>query len=69
MECPKDRKDWYQTMMIYPRGLHESLTIDVQIICDCPCEKPGHPVNILYTKAEKLELDVMIKKSILFTYN
>lgn len=43
VECPKDRKDWYQTMMIYPRGLHESLTIDVQIICDCPCEKPGHP--------------------------
>ncbi|XP_012529707.2 integrin beta-PS isoform X2 [Monomorium pharaonis] len=43
VECPKDPKDWYQTMQIKPRGLNESLTIDVEIICDCPCEKPGHP--------------------------
>lgn len=34
-------------MEIKPRGLNESLTIDLEIICDCPCEKPGHPVGIL----------------------
>ncbi|KYQ55161.1 Integrin beta-PS [Trachymyrmex zeteki] len=42
VECPKDPKDWHQTMEIKPRGLNESLTIDLEIICDCPCEKPGH---------------------------
>ncbi|KAM0732640.1 Integrin beta-PS [Formica fusca] len=43
VECPKDPKDWQQTVEIKPRGLNESLTIDIEIICDCPCEKPGHP--------------------------
>ncbi|XP_077255158.1 integrin beta-PS isoform X1 [Temnothorax americanus] len=42
VECPKNSKDWHQTMEIKPRGLNESLTIDLEIICDCPCENPGH---------------------------
>ncbi|KAL6266653.1 hypothetical protein P5V15_003493 [Pogonomyrmex californicus] len=41
-ECPKDPKDWRQTMEIKPRDLNESLIIDLEMICDCPCEKPGH---------------------------
>lgn len=50
VECPKDPKNWYQTMTIKPRGLNENLTIDLEIICDCPCEKPEHPVHITTQK-------------------
>ncbi|XP_014480334.1 PREDICTED: integrin beta-PS-like isoform X1 [Dinoponera quadriceps] len=42
-ECPTDPKDWKQTVNIKPRDLNESLTIDVEIMCDCPCEKLGNP--------------------------
>ncbi|KAH0953620.1 hypothetical protein HN011_000489 [Eciton burchellii] len=41
-ECPKDSEDWHQTIEIKPRGLNESLTIDLEIICDCPCERQGN---------------------------
>ncbi|EZA50855.1 Integrin beta-PS [Ooceraea biroi] len=43
VECPKDPKDWRQTVEIKPRGLNESLIIDLEMICDCPCERQGHP--------------------------
>ncbi|XP_017769953.1 PREDICTED: integrin beta-PS-like isoform X2 [Nicrophorus vespilloides] len=41
-QCPKDPKDWKQTLQIYPVGLNESLTIDLEMLCSCPCEHPGH---------------------------
>ncbi|XP_032670659.1 integrin beta-PS-like isoform X2 [Odontomachus brunneus] len=41
-ECPANPKDWKQTVHIKPRDLNETLTIDVEIICDCPCERPGN---------------------------
>nr|XP_012225668.1 PREDICTED: integrin beta-PS-like [Linepithema humile] len=42
IECPEDPKDWNQTVEIKPRGLNENLIIDVEIICDCSCERPEH---------------------------
>lgn len=42
-ECPSNPKDWHQTFEIYPVGINESLTVDLKMICDCPCEKPDHP--------------------------
>jgi len=49
-------------MEIKPRGLNESLTIDVEIICDCPCEKPGYSVNIHrkndFSEKSKILLDI-----------
>lgn len=42
--CPADPKDWYQTLQIYPVGLNESLIVDIEMLCSCPCERPGNPV-------------------------
>ncbi|XP_021948062.1 integrin beta-PS isoform X1 [Folsomia candida] len=42
-ECPKDPIDWRQKFTIYRVGLEESLTVDLESICDCPCETPGNP--------------------------
>lgn len=45
--CPKDPKDWKQTIKIYPVGIDESLIIDLEMLCDCPCERVGHKVIFL----------------------
>jgi len=37
-ECPPNPKDWFQTFQIYPVGIDESLTVDLQMLCSCPCE-------------------------------
>lgn len=42
LECPKDPRDWKQVIQIYPVGINESLVIDLEMLCDCPCEHPGH---------------------------
>lgn len=39
-KCPKNKADWNQTIQIYPVGLNEALVIDLEIICECQCEKP-----------------------------
>ncbi|XP_018335576.1 integrin beta-PS isoform X1 [Agrilus planipennis] len=41
-ECPKDPREWYQTLQVYPIGLNESLIIDLEMLCSCPCERPGN---------------------------
>ncbi|KAL4702519.1 hypothetical protein ACJJTC_001404 [Scirpophaga incertulas] len=41
-ECPKDRNSWKQTFQIYPVGISETLQVEVEMLCDCPCEHPGH---------------------------
>ncbi|CAL7946615.1 unnamed protein product [Xylocopa violacea] len=41
-ECSPDSSEWQKSIQIKPRGINESLTIDLNIICDCPCEQPGH---------------------------
>lgn len=41
--CSKNPKDWLETFQIYPVGINESLTIDLEMICGCPCESPAHP--------------------------
>ncbi|XP_026329225.1 integrin beta-PS [Hyposmocoma kahamanoa] len=40
-ECPKDPNQWLQSFDIAPVGVSESLTVNVDMICDCPCEHPG----------------------------
>lgn len=44
-ECPKDPSKWKQTIQVYPIGLNESLIIDLEMLCSCPCEHPGDPVS------------------------
>lgn len=38
--CPKRASEYNQTIQIYPVGLNEALLIDLEIICECDCEKP-----------------------------
>lgn len=47
VKCPKDPKEWNQTFQIYPVGLNEALTIHLEMICDCECEKPWNEVKCL----------------------
>ncbi|XP_050304275.1 integrin beta-PS isoform X1 [Anthonomus grandis grandis] len=41
LKCPKERKDRFQTIQIYPVGINESLIVDLEMLCECDCEKPG----------------------------
>ncbi|UYV76265.1 ITGB1 [Cordylochernes scorpioides] len=40
LRCPEDASKWNQTFIIYPEGLNEGLTVNLEMVCDCPCEKP-----------------------------
>lgn len=40
--CPVESKDWKQTFQIYPVGLNESMTVDLELLCDCECENENH---------------------------
>lgn len=43
--CPKDPNEWNQTFQIYPVGLNEALTVHLEMICECDCEKPWNEVK------------------------
>jgi protocadherin alpha len=38
--CPRNPNEWNQTIQIYPVGLNDALIIDLEMICECDCEKP-----------------------------
>jgi protocadherin alpha len=37
--CPADRSQWKRTFQIYPVGLTEKLTINLELNCECDCER------------------------------
>ncbi|XP_021913854.1 integrin beta-PS isoform X1 [Zootermopsis nevadensis] len=41
--CPSDPKKWKQIFKIYPVGINESLIVDLEMLCSCPCEQEGDP--------------------------
>ncbi|XP_058826948.1 integrin beta-PS isoform X2 [Topomyia yanbarensis] len=43
LKCPENPRDWNQGLQIYPVGITESLTVDIEMLCSCPCELPGNP--------------------------
>lgn len=43
--CPKRSSELNQTIQIYPVGLNEALLIDLEIICECDCEKPWNIIE------------------------
>ncbi|XP_043256533.1 integrin beta-PS-like isoform X1 [Colletes gigas] len=45
LDCPEDPDEWRQTIEIKPGGIKESLTIDLSIVCDCSCDRPGQSGN------------------------
>lgn len=49
VQCPENPNEWNQVIQIYPVGIDESLVIDLEMLCDCSCEKPGHPTYQVYS--------------------
>ena len=47
VKCPKDPREWHQVFQIYPVGINEAVLVDLTMMCQCECEKPGNPVSIL----------------------
>lgn len=43
--CPKDPREWKQTFQIYPVGLDESLTVNLEMLCSCDCEDPNYFIS------------------------
>ncbi|KAK4304644.1 hypothetical protein Pmani_023412 [Petrolisthes manimaculis] len=41
-KCPEKREDWQQLIHIYPVGLRELLAIELEMLCDCACEREGN---------------------------
>lgn len=39
--CPEDPKDYKQQFKIYPVGVGEALTVDLEVLCACDCESAG----------------------------
>ena len=46
VKCPKDPREWRQVFEIYPVGINEKVLVDLEMMCQCDCEKPGHRVRI-----------------------
>ncbi|XP_030569607.1 integrin beta-PS isoform X1 [Drosophila novamexicana] len=40
-KCPANPRDWNQVIQIYPVGINESMIIDLEMLCSCPCEHAG----------------------------
>lgn len=38
--CPANPSQWQRTFKIYPVGLAEALTVNLELQCECNCEKP-----------------------------
>ncbi|XP_006623005.1 integrin beta-PS [Apis dorsata] len=39
--CPENRSEWKQKFDIYPVGINETLTVNLEMLCDCECEREG----------------------------
>lgn len=50
LECPVNQSDRKQTLKFYPVGVNEVMNLELEMICDCPCERSGHPVRLLDAK-------------------
>ncbi|XP_046454931.1 integrin beta-PS-like [Daphnia pulex] len=43
IECPTNISARNQIIQFQPVGVNEVFTLHLEIVCDCPCEKPGNP--------------------------
>ena len=39
--CPANKSEWKQSFDIYPVGVSEMLRVNLEMLCDCPCENGG----------------------------
>jgi len=42
VSCPEDPREWRQIFEISPVGINESVLVDLEMMCQCDCEKPGN---------------------------
>lgn len=54
-ECPANPAEWTQRFQIYRVGINESLTVDLDMLCECPCEIPGNPVSKMKADLHKFQ--------------
>jgi len=40
--CPADRSLWRQRIEVSPVALKDALILDLEMLCDCECEREGH---------------------------
>lgn len=50
VECPKNKHERMQTIQIYPVGINETLTVNLEMICGCDCENPLDKTYITNSK-------------------
>lgn len=43
VSCPEYPAERNQLVKIYPVGIDEALVLDVELLCNCDCEKPNDP--------------------------
>ena len=60
MSCPEDPREWRQIFEISPVGINESVLVDLEMMCQCDCEKPGNEVrlftyNFVYNVTVRIE--------------
>ena len=48
VKCPKDPREWKQVFEIYPVGINETVLVELEMNCQCDCEKPGNPVSYYF---------------------
>lgn len=46
IKCPEDPQEWKQMFHIFPIGINESMAVDLEMMCQCNCEKPASTVRI-----------------------
>jgi len=51
--CPTDVSKRLRTFEIYPVGLAEKLEVQLELICECDCEKPDKEVSTDYSKVSR----------------
>ena len=47
VKCPKDPREWKQVFEISPVGINEPILVELEMMCQCECEKPGGPVSLI----------------------
>ena len=47
VKCPKDPREWKQTFQIKPVGIDEAVLVNLEMMCQCDCEKPGNEVSLV----------------------
>ncbi|XP_058794533.1 integrin beta-PS [Phymastichus coffea] len=67
--CPEKKEDWNQTFVIKPVGINETLTVNLEMICDCACERSSLDNLGFELKSEKCGFNGDLSCGICSCYN